>query len=98
VSTVTVPRSNVTKEEVSKVLRIGLGPRYHVTAADDPDAMVVGTNRVIRAHIRIVPRDNYAEIRVSPGGLVWDRLINTFGIARKVREVLREAPELGGSM
>ena len=37
-------------------------------------------------------------IEVWPDGLIWDRLVNTFGRARNLRDVLREAPELlGGS-
>src|ERR1022692_1666546 len=54
--TITVPRSDVTTEQVSEVLRQGLGPRYNVLPGkgmnwnpvgnprtDHPDKIVVGT-------------------------------------------------------
>jgi len=34
------------------------------------------------------------ELRISPGGLTWDWVMNTFGIARKVRRVLETSPNL----
>lgn len=109
-STITVPRPDVATGDVVHVLERGLGPHYHVLAADrtarpdltfadDPDAIVIGTGacRVYQAHVRIVRRADRTEIRVRAGGRVWDRLINTFGAARKVGEVLRRSPLLDAS-
>jgi hypothetical protein len=102
-SMITVSRPDVTREEVIKVLRGGLGARYHVlpgkttTGADDPDALVVGTgtDRVFRARLRLTHHDTRTEIRVHPSGVVAIRVLNTVGIARKVRRALID--ELGGS-
>ena len=66
-ATITVPRADVTPEEVSRALRVGLGPRYHVLPGvqaaypfgtlrpDQPDAIVVGTGsgRLWRTQVRI---------------------------------------------
>jgi hypothetical protein len=97
VSSVTVPRPHVTRDEVIDVLSRGLGPRYHVASTADPEVVIVQTSSAFRAYLRIVCRGGVSELRVRPGGLVWNLPINTLGIARKVNQVLRESPALGGS-
>jgi hypothetical protein len=109
-STVTVPRSNVTVEEVSAVLRNALGSRYGVTPSmtsrgfakkvpGDANTLLVSGSWLQRANIRIVPGADRTEIDVSPGatypGLI--RLIDRIGIARTVHQVLEHAPEFAGA-
>jgi hypothetical protein len=57
---------------------------------------VVGTgeNRVAKAQVTITPRGGQTELRISAGGLTWDLLMNTLGVARKVKQVLTSAPSL----
>jgi hypothetical protein len=101
--TVTVPRPDLTTEEVAQVLRAGLGDGYNVLPGKamgrtmyqaehdgQPNTIVVGTgeNRMFKAQVTITPRDGQTELRISPGGLTWDLLMNTFGVARKVQQVL----------
>lgn len=66
--TITIPRSDVTSEEVTEALRAGLGPHYHVVpgmrmpqaclfAAEpnqDPDTILVstGSNRLFNRFVR----------------------------------------------
>jgi hypothetical protein len=107
--TVTVPRADLTTEEVVTVLRDGLGDHYNVlpgmamgrTSIQDPhkgqpNMIVVGTgeNRIVKAQVTITPRDGQTELRISPGGLTWDLVLNTFGVARKVRRVLANSPDV----
>jgi hypothetical protein len=102
-STVTVPRADLTTEEVVAVLRDGLGAGYNVlpgmamgrTALQGPhkgrpNTIVVGTgdNIIVKAQVTISPRGGQTELRISPGGITLDRLVNTFGVAREVRRVL----------
>jgi hypothetical protein len=102
-STVTVPRPGLTTEEVVTVLRDGLGAGYNVLPGmamgrtilqgphkGRPNTIVVGTgdNFVIKAQVTITERGGQTELRISPGGVTWDLLMNTFGVARKVRGVL----------
>jgi len=102
-STVTVPRADLTTEEVAAALRDGLGYGYNVLAGmamgrtalqgphkGRPNTIVVGTgdNVIIKTQVTITPRGGQTELRISPGGLTLDLLVNTFGIARKVRGVL----------
>jgi hypothetical protein len=82
-STITIPRSDVTTEEVADSLRQGLGPKYHVLAgkgignpvaspgSDRPDTILVGTgsNRVFRAEVTISRHSGRTLIDVRPGGL-----------------------------
>ena len=107
--TVTVPRADLTTEEVVAVLRDGLGPEYNVLPGKAigrtmlqgphegrPNTIVVGTgdNRVVKAQVTITPHSGQTELRISPGGVTWDLLLNTFGVAREVRRVLTSSPGL----
>jgi hypothetical protein len=108
-STVTIRRANLTTEQVAAALRDGLGANYNVlpgmaqglTALQGPHegrpntiVVGVGANRVAKAQVTITARGDETYLRISPGGLTWDLLYNTFGIARKVRTVLESAPSL----
>jgi len=107
--TVTVPRADVTPEEVVLALRDGLGDEYNVLPGKamgrtmyqaehegQPNTIVVGTgeNRVIKAQVTIIPRDGQTELRIRAGGLTLDWITNCFGIARKVQRVLASSPSL----
>lgn len=109
-STITVPRSGVTTEEVSAVLRRELGSRYTVTPSlmatgfgkqvqGGPNTVLVVANWLERANIELTPKTNGTEINVSPGATYFGliRLIQRAGLARKVRQALEHAPELSES-
>ena len=96
-STVTVPRSNVTVEEVSAVLRKGMGSRYQVMPVPgDKNGIFVKSNLHERTKVEILPAGDSTKIHVRPssafslGGI----LVNFLGITRKVHQVLEHAPEL----
>lgn len=109
-STITVPRLDVTTEEVSEVLRQGLGPRYNVLPgkgmnwnpvgsprADQPGKIVVGTGstRLFRAEVVISRHSGQTALQVIAGGISLPvRLTNRLWIAEKVRRVLQAAPSL----
>jgi hypothetical protein len=104
-STVTIPRPDVTTKDVAAALREGLGPRYQVKpgmrtsllpGAPDPgwpDSIVVGTGagHVFRVQLEIDHRGGGTRVRVAPGGLSALRLVNTIVIAPRVRRALRTA-------
>jgi hypothetical protein len=110
--TVTVPRVDVTSDEVAEALRNGLDPQYNVAPGermtrnpfghprpDQSDAILVGkgSNTVIRAEVNIVRGSEHTELRIRPGGLAGQFVLNTFGLARTIRRVLRDAPSLEAS-
>lgn len=107
--TVTVPRADVTSDEVAEALRNGLASRYNVEPGermtrkpfghphpDQPDAILVGrgSNTVIRAEVNILRRSGHTELRIHPGGMLGQLVLNTFGLAFKIRRVLASAPGL----
>jgi hypothetical protein len=110
-ATITIPRADVTPEEVSLALRSGLGSWYHVLPGTEatyafgaphpgePDAILVGigSGRLWRTQVRIARGGGQSHIQVaSAPGMPLTWLINTLGITRKVYRVLRGAPGLGG--
>jgi hypothetical protein len=107
--TVSIPQADLSVEDVVDALRDGLGPRYNVLPGSQlirapfsapvpgsPDTIVVGidSNRVWRAQVRIVRLPAGSELRISPGGLLSDFVLNALGIARQTRRVLSRAPGL----
>ena len=107
--TVTVPRTDLTTDEVVTVLRDGLGAEYHVLPGmamgqlpfqgphqGRPNTIVVGTgdDRAYKAQVTITPRGGQTKLRIRPSGITLTLVANTFGIARTVREVLASAPGL----
>ncbi|HEY7145316.1 MAG TPA: hypothetical protein VH637_13810 [Streptosporangiaceae bacterium] len=108
--TVTVPRSNVSVDEVSTALRDKLGSRYHVEAATksvgftrevpaDDNTMLVKGGWFKRANVKIVPGTGSTEIQVSPGATYFGliRLIDQMLVTRKVHRALADAPGLAQS-
>lgn len=107
--TVTVPRTDLTTDEVATVLRDGLGAEYHVLPGmamgqlpfqgphqGQPNTIVVGTgeDRAYKAQVTITPQGGQTKLRIRPSGITLTLVANTFGIARRVREVLASSPSL----
>jgi hypothetical protein len=111
-STITIPRADVTTDEVSAALSEGLGPHYDVQPGmkapllgwgepeeGQPDdiAVGIGTGRPWRAQVRIGRQAGQTRIQVSPRGLTGVRIVNMLWVARKVRRALLAAPGLGSA-
>jgi hypothetical protein len=108
VSTITIPRDDVTSEEIVEALRSGLDPRYDVQPGmrmprspllgsprpDEPEVILVAASPMVQTQVRIIHRSGHTDRRVTPGGVLGDLLMNTLGIARKVRKILANASEL----
>jgi hypothetical protein len=109
-STITIPRADITTDEVSAALSEGLGPHYDVQPGmkapllgwGDPEesqpddiAVGIGSGCPWRAQVRIDRQAGQTRIRVAPMGLMGVRLINTLWVARKVHRALLAAPGLG---
>jgi hypothetical protein len=110
-STVTVSRADLTTDEVVTVLRNGLRADYNVLpemaigrlafqgwkqGQPNTIAVGIGDGRLIKAQVTIIPQGGQTELRIRPGGVTIDRLVNTFGIAREVRRALANSPSLSG--
>ncbi|MGH3204758.1 MAG: hypothetical protein ACRDP5_22315 [Streptosporangiaceae bacterium] len=107
--TVTVPRTDLSTEEVVAALREGLGAGYNVLPGmtmgqlpfqgpreGRPNQIVVGTgdNRQLKALVTITPQGGQTKLRIRPSGITLTLVLNTWGIARKVRGVLASSPSL----
>jgi pimeloyl-ACP methyl ester carboxylesterase len=105
--TITIPRTDITTQQISAALRAGLDSRYDVLpgmrmtripagspqAAGADEIMVgKGPTPMVRAQVTIIRRADHTDIRITPGGVAGDLLMNAFGIARKIRRVLLDAP------
>jgi len=105
--TVTVPRTDLSTEEMVTVLRDGLGAGYNVLPGmtmgqlpfqgprkGRPDMIVVGTgdNRRVKAQVTITSPGGQTKLRIHPSGITVTLVLNTFGIVRTVREVLASRP------
>ena len=107
-STITVRRHDVTTEEVTDALRAGLDPRYDVAPGmrmprvplfgtprpDRPELILMSSSAMASVQVKIIRHSGQTDIRVTPGGL----LINTIGLAARVRRVVRDALDLGSSV
>jgi hypothetical protein len=104
---ITVP-GEVSSEEIATALTSRLGPRYRVQEgkgvswgfgmahdADDDNIVVsVGSGRLWRTQVSISRDADRTVIQIEPPRPVQLRLINTVGIARKVRQALLDTPDL----
>jgi hypothetical protein len=50
---------------------------------------------IVRAQVAITRLPSHTDIRITPGGIAGDLLMDTLGIARKIRRVLLAAPGIG---
>ena len=98
--TVTVPRTDLSTEEMVTVLRDGLGAGYNVLPGmtmgqlpfqgpreGRPDMIVVGTgdNRRVKAQVTITSPGGQTKLRIHPSGITVTLVLNTFRIAHGPR-------------
>ncbi len=105
-STMTIP-SDVTSQQVVEALREGLDSRYDVTPGmqihksplrkprpSAPGMIMVSAGAMARAQVTITPRSGRTDVRITPGGVLGSRLVNSIGIVREIRQALLSAPNL----
>jgi hypothetical protein len=89
---VRVPRKNVMPGEVVTVLSRRLGPGYQVESNGD-HRVTVRKSPLMYATISIADQPGASVFGVHGGGLLFLRLVNSFGTARRVADALRRSPE-----
>jgi hypothetical protein len=89
---VTVPRKNVTPDEVVTVLSRRLDPGYQVET-NGGRRVTVRKSSLMYATISIADQPGASVFRVSGGGFLFLRVANTFSTARRVADALRRSPE-----
>jgi hypothetical protein len=89
---VRVPRKNVTPGELVTVLNRRLGPGYQVES--DGDGRITVRRSALRyANVSIADAPGASVFLIHGGGLIFFRVANTLGTARRVADVLRRSPE-----
>ena len=89
---VRVPRKNVTTGEVVTVLSRRLCPGYQVES-DGGRRVTVRKSALMYANISTNDEPGASVFGVHGGGLIFLRVVNTFGTARRVADALRRSPE-----
>src|SRR6516225_8730262 len=90
--TVTV-EGNVTLQQAATALRDRLGSRYEVTTRGSGagQALKVKQSAAATATVHLDQDGNTTTFHVHGGGLVISRMINEFGIAKRVAAAIEEA-------
>jgi len=90
--TVTV-EGNVTLQQAAKELQDKLGSRYEVTThgSGAHEALKIKQSAASTATVHLDRDGNATTFHVHGGGLVISRMVNEFGIAKKVAATIEEA-------
>jgi hypothetical protein len=90
--TVTIDRP-VTIRDTAEALRQRLGDRYEVTThgQGNQEALKVKQSAAALATVHLDHQGATTTLHVHGGGLVISRMINEFGIAKRVAEAIQEA-------
>jgi hypothetical protein len=90
--TVTVEES-VTLQQAATALKGRLGSRYEVTThgSGTREALKVKQSAASTATVHLEQDGNATTFHVHRGGLVISRMVNEFGIAKKVAAAIQEA-------
>ncbi|HYB14270.1 MAG TPA: hypothetical protein VEF71_02195 [Streptosporangiaceae bacterium] len=88
--TATIARA-VTPQEAADALQAQLGDRYTVTARGTGSLAVKHTGTLAFATVHLNRDGTTTTFRVHGSGLIVNRIINEFGIARTVTEALTES-------
>ena len=90
--TVTINQS-VSIQDTAEALRKGLGEHYQITTHGDgaQEAIKVKQSAAALATVHLNKEGTTTTFHVHGGGLVISRMINEFGIAKRVSEAIEEA-------
>jgi hypothetical protein len=90
--TVSIDRS-VTVQDTAEALQQKLGDRYEITTHGQgaQEALKVKQSTAALATVHLDKGDNTTTFHVHGGGLVISRMINEFGIAKRVAQAIEQA-------
>jgi hypothetical protein len=91
VPSVTVQRPDVTSDETMEALQTELGDHYTMKRSGSGDTFTVKSGTMTYAHVHLHREPGATKFQVNGG-----RIINEFGIARRVAGAIGQAPGLAG--
>jgi hypothetical protein len=80
----------ITQQEAADALRQQLGSGYKVTP-HSRDKLTVSHGGLAFASVHLAENQHVTTFHVHGGGLIVGRIVNEFGIARRVTEALKES-------
>ena len=86
----TIPRA-ITPQQAADALKAQLGDRYTVTPRGDKSLAVKHAGTLAFATVHLNRDGNGTTFRVHGSGLIINRIVNEFGLARTVTEALKES-------
>jgi hypothetical protein len=86
----TIPGA-ITSQQAADALKAQLGDRYTVTPRGDKSLAVKHTGTLAFATVHLNRDGNATTFRVHGSGLIINRIVNEFGLARTVTEALKES-------
>ena len=88
--TVTVPQT-VSRDEAMQAVSQALGSDYKVKAGNNPDVFSVERGTLSGAKVHLKSTGGSTALHVLGTGIIIGRIVNEFGIARKVASALGSA-------
>jgi hypothetical protein len=90
--TVTIDKA-VTVQDTAEALKEKLGDRYEITTHGQgaQEALKVKQSAASLANVHLTLEGNTTTFHVHGGGLVISRMINEFGIAKRVAQAIEES-------
>jgi hypothetical protein len=86
--TVTVTRADVPRDEAMEAVRQQLGSDYKVKPGGHDGVFSVDRGTLSGAKVHIKPNGESTEFHVHGTGIIIGRIVNEFGIARKVASAI----------
>jgi hypothetical protein len=90
--TVTVSRSDIPRDEAMDAVRQAMGSDYKVKPGSHDGVFSVERGTLSGAKVHMKPADGSTQFHVHGTGIIIGRIVNEFGIARKVASAISNAP------
>jgi hypothetical protein len=89
--TVTIPRADISRDEAMQALTQQLGSGYKVKPGHNAEVFSVEKGTLSGAKVHMKPNAGSTQFHVHGTGIIIGRIVNEFGIARKVASAISSA-------
>ena len=89
--TATIARAEVSRDEAMEAVRQELGPDFKVKPGSKDEVFAVERGTLSGAKVHIKPDGGSTQFHVHGTGIIIGRIINEFGIARRVASAIAKS-------
>jgi hypothetical protein len=89
--TVTVAHAEVSRDDAMEAVRQQLGSEYKVKPGNHDEVFSVEKGTLSGAKVHIKPNGETTQFHVHGTGIIIGRIVNEFGIARKVASAISQS-------